>query len=68
VPFELKSNKDYWIPKIENNIEYDFTITQELPELDWAVIRFWDFEIRKDVKACADKIETAYRNRTTKEK
>lgn len=64
---DFKSNKSYWIPKIESNMEHDFTITQELLELDWAVIRFWDFEVKKDLKACADKVETAYRNRTAKE-
>lgn len=63
---DFKSHRDFWIPKIERNIERDFTITQELLELDWAVIRFWDFEVKKDVKACADKIETAYRNRTAR--
>ena len=36
-------------------------------ELGWLVLRFWDFEIKKDVAACADKIEQAYRNRTESE-
>ncbi len=60
---EFKSNRDFWIPKIERTIERDFAVTQALIELDWSVIRFWDFEIKKDVKACADKIEQVYRNR-----
>ncbi len=60
---EFKSNRDFWIPKIERTMERDFTVTQALIELDWSVIRFWDFEIKKDVKACADKIEQVYRNR-----
>lgn len=60
---DFKTNRDYWIPKIEHNIERDFAVTQELVELDWVVIRFWDFEIKKDVASCADKVEQAYRNR-----
>ena len=36
---------------------------QELIEQGWLVLRFWDFEIKKDVAACADKIEKAYKNR-----
>ncbi len=60
---DFKSNRDFWIPKIEKNIERDYRVTQELIDLDWAVLRFWDFEVRKDVKACADKIEQAYRKR-----
>ena len=60
---DFKSHRDYWIPKIEANREHDFEVTQDLIELGWFVLRFWDFEIRKDVSACADKIENAYRNR-----
>ena len=60
---DFKSHRDYWIPKIEANRERDFIVTQDLIELGWLVLRFWDFEIKKDLKGCADKIENAYRNR-----
>jgi DNA mismatch endonuclease (patch repair protein) len=60
---DFKSNREYWISKIEQNMERDYDVTQQLIELDWAVIRFWDFEIKKDVSGCADKVEQAYRNR-----
>ncbi len=63
---DFKNNCDFWIPKIEKNMERDFMVTQELINLDWAVFRFWDFEIRKDVKTCADKIEQAYLNRKSR--
>lgn len=59
----FKSHQDFWIPKIERNMERDYFVTQELIEQGWLVLRFWDFEIKKDVKACANKIEQAYRNR-----
>lgn len=61
---DFKSHQDFWIPKIERNMERDYSVTQELIEQGWLVLRFWDFEIKKDVIACADKIEQAYRNRT----
>ena len=64
---DFKSHQDFWIPKIEHNMEHDFEVTQDLIELGWLVLRFWDFEIKKDVVACADKIEQAYRNRTESE-
>ena len=57
---DFKSNRDYWIPKIEDNMDRDFEVTKQLIELDWAVLRFWDFEVVKDVKACADKVEQTY--------
>lgn len=60
---DFKSRRDYWIPKIERNIEHDYEVTQELIALDWLVMRFWDFEIKKNLQECADKIERAYNNR-----
>ena len=60
---DFKSRRDYWIPKIERNIEHDYDVTQELIALDWLVMRFWDFEIKKNLQECADKIERAYNNR-----
>ncbi len=53
----LKSNKQFWLEKIERNMERDFEITQFLVEQGWAVLRFWDFEIKNDLSRCADKIE-----------
>ena len=60
---DFKSRRDYWIPKIERNIERDYEVAQELISLDWLVLRFWDFEVKKNLKECADKIERAYNNR-----
>ncbi len=60
---DFKSNRDYWIPKIEQNIEHDYEVTQELISLGWLVMRFWDFEVKKNLQECADKIERAYDNR-----
>ena len=60
---DFKSNREYWIPKIEKNMERDYEVNINLIEEDWAVLRFWDFEVKKDVSACADKIERAYKNR-----
>lgn len=60
---DFKSRRDYWIPKIERNIEHDYEVTQELISLDWLVMRFWDFEIKKNLQEYADKIERAYNNR-----
>ncbi len=56
------SNREYWIPKIERNIERDAEVNDRLLSLGWQVLRFWDFEIKKDLKSCADKIEQAYQN------
>lgn len=60
---DFKSRREYWIPKIEQNIERDYEVTQELIALDWLVIRFWDFEVGRDLQVCADKVQRAYNNR-----
>ena len=57
---DFKSRRDYWIPKIEQNIEHDYEVTQELISLDWLVMRFWDFEIKNNLQECADKICLLY--------
>ena len=54
---EVKSNKDFWLPKIERNIERDKEVTSKLQEQGWTVLRFWGNEIKKNVKTCADIIE-----------
>ena len=63
---DFKSNRDFWIPKIERNIERDLKVNQILNEQGWQVVLFWDFEIKKNVVACADKIEQAYSKRMEK--
>ncbi|MDR1028897.1 MAG: very short patch repair endonuclease [Clostridiales Family XIII bacterium] len=52
----LKNNRDYWIKKIERNIERDKRFTGELQEQGWHVLRFWETEIKSDVDACANTI------------
>jgi DNA mismatch endonuclease (patch repair protein) len=58
---DIKSNKDFWIPKIERNIERDSEVNKTLEEQGWTVLRFWGFEIEKNLKECADKIEKEVR-------
>lgn len=52
----IKSNREYWIPKIERNIERDKRVNAELKELGWKVIRFWDDEIEKQTDRCVAQI------------
>ena len=59
---DFKSNQDFWIPKIERNIQRDAEVTQILEADGWKVIRFWGNEIKKDLLGCADKIEAAVRS------
>ncbi len=58
-----KSNREFWIPKIERNIERDREVNEELTKNGWLVLRFWGKEIMKNVKSCADRIEHEIRIR-----
>jgi DNA mismatch endonuclease (patch repair protein) len=60
----IKSNRNYWIPKIESNIRKDRFVTELLEKDGWLVLRFWGKEIQKNLSKCADKIENAVLERT----
>lgn len=58
---DFKSHQEFWIPKIERNIERDKEVTEELQKQGWTVLRFWGKEIKKNAGGCADIIEKAVR-------
>ena len=58
---DFKSHQEFWIPKIERNMERDKEVTAELQKQGWTVLRFWGKEIKKNVKECADIIEKTVR-------
>jgi len=55
---ELKSNKDFWFSKIENNIKRDKSVNRKLRLEGWSVLRFWEHKILKDLDKCLNKIES----------
>lgn len=57
----IKSRREYWWPKIENNIARDTRIDRQLAAMGWRVIRFWDSDVMKNVTACADSVEELLR-------
>ena len=60
---EIKTRKEFWIPKIERNIQRDLEVTKELETNGWIVLRFWGKEIKKNTFSCADIIEQAVKSR-----
>lgn len=51
---DIHSNRDFWIGKIERNIQRDLKVNEILKNDGWIVIRFWGNDIKKDVRKCAD--------------
>ncbi len=53
---KIKTNSEYWIPKIERNIQRDRQNDQLLIDKGWHIMRFWENEIKKDIDGCVNKI------------
>lgn len=53
---DFKSHQEFWIPKIERNIQRDLDVTKRLKEDGWTVLRFWGKEIKKNPNMCAEHI------------
>ena len=59
----IKSNRRFWIPKIERTIERDREVNRALRRLGWLVIRLWDDQILTNPERCAQKVLNAVRRR-----
>ena len=45
---EPKSNRDYWVPKINRNIERDKEQNEYLKRNGWKVIRVWEHDLKEN--------------------
>lgn len=54
---KLKNNKDYWIEKIEENIQRDIRNDNLLRQMDWTPIHFWSEDVNKYLDYCINEIE-----------
>ena len=61
---DIKTRREFWIPKIERNIQRDIEVTEELERQGWAVLRFWGKEIKKETVRCADIIQQTLEERS----
>ena len=55
--YAIKSNREFWHPKIERNIQRDKEVSARLSEEGWIVLRFWGKEIMNNLEDCVNKIE-----------
>jgi len=53
----IKSNREYWIPKIESNMTRDSLVNETLKNEGWIVIRFWSREIERNFSSVIAEIE-----------
>lgn len=60
---DIKTNRGFWVKKIERNMERDREVNDALRKLGWKVIRFWEHEIINNPEECLRKIMSAVKNR-----
>lgn len=58
---DIKTRREFWIPKIERNMRRDLEVNTALTEAGWTVLRFWGKDIKKHCSECADVIERKVR-------
>ena len=52
---EPKSNREFWLPKIDRNVERDAKNKKILEKNGWKVMILWEHEIKKDPDAFVKK-------------
>lgn len=52
----IKTNREFWIHKIERNIARDLEVNKKLQEEGWIVLRFWGNNILKNTESCVNLI------------
>ncbi|MFD2725043.1 very short patch repair endonuclease [Hyunsoonleella rubra] len=53
---KLKTNRGFWIPKIERNMQRDKEVNRQLEELGFTVFRFWSKEVINDLERCINDV------------
>ncbi|HEA20559.1 hypothetical protein LCGC14_0786080 [marine sediment metagenome] len=53
---KVKTNREFWIAKIERNMQRDGEVNTELKRLGYTVFRFWESEIKKELDTCLQKV------------
>ena len=56
---DFKSRQDFWIPKIERNMERDKEVNQQLQSEGYIVLRYWGKQIKKELETVIAEIEQA---------
>lgn len=49
---KIKANRGFWIPKIERNMQRDTENNKKLKAMGYAVFRFWEHEVKKELDKC----------------
>lgn len=53
---KIKTNRKFWIPKIERNMQRDREVTETLQAIGFKVFRFWDHEVKNHLGQCINQV------------
>ena len=53
---KIKTNRKFWIPKIERNMQRDQENNQKLRKMGYAVFRFWEREVKNELEGCVARV------------
>ncbi|WP_406845019.1 very short patch repair endonuclease [Flavobacterium soyae] len=59
----IKTNSEFWIKKIERNMQRDIEVNTYLESQNWKILRFWSNDIKKNLDACILEIQNAINGR-----
>lgn len=49
---KIKSNRGFWIPKMERNMQRDDEVNKALHAKEYKIFRFWKHQLKKDFENC----------------
>ena len=53
---KVKTNREFWIAKIERNMQRDTEVNSALEGLGYTVFRFWETEIKRELDRCLSEV------------
>jgi DNA mismatch endonuclease (patch repair protein) len=56
-----KTNRKYWVFKIASNRQRDKEVNKQLKKEGWKVLRFWEYDVKRNIGKCIGKIIKAVR-------
>jgi DNA mismatch endonuclease (patch repair protein) len=59
----IKTNSEFWIKKIERNMQRDIEVNAYLESQNWKILRFWSNDIKKNLDSCIAEIQKAIAER-----
>jgi DNA mismatch endonuclease (patch repair protein) len=53
---KIKTNREFWIAKIERNMQRDEEVNEALEQMGYTIFRFWESEVKKELDRCLNEV------------